>query len=46
MLVAEGDARADDAGRGVNPLGDETLDAIAEWWTPGTCRCDPAWREA
>lgn len=34
------------AGRGVNPLGDETLDAITEWWTPGTCRCDPAWREA
>ncbi|GGG42728.1 hypothetical protein GCM10011374_01400 [Kocuria dechangensis] len=34
------------AGRGVNPLGDETLDAIAEWWTPGACSCDPAWRDA
>ncbi|MFF0944187.1 DUF501 domain-containing protein [Kocuria sp. CPCC 205300] len=34
------------AGRGVNVLGDETLDAIAEWWTPGACHCDPAWREA
>ena len=34
------------AGRGVNPLGDETLDAIGEWWTPGACHCDPAWREA
>ena len=21
------------AGPGVNPLGDETLDAISEWWT-------------
>ncbi|MFI7584401.1 DUF501 domain-containing protein [Kocuria sp. M1N1S27] len=34
------------AGPGVNPLGDETLAAIAEWWTPDTCHCDPAWREA
>ncbi|WP_028281056.1 DUF501 domain-containing protein [Arthrobacter sp. H5] len=31
------------AGRGVNPLGDEALDAIAEWWTPEQCRCDGAW---
>jgi uncharacterized protein len=30
----------------VNVLGDETLDAIAEWWTPGTCHCDPSWRDA
>ena len=21
-------------GRGVNPMGDRGLDAIAEWWTP------------
>ena len=34
------------AGPGVNPLGDEALDAIAPWWTPGACSCDPAWREA
>jgi uncharacterized protein len=34
------------AGPGVNPLGDETLAAIAEWWTPAACHCDPAWREA
>lgn len=34
------------AGRGVNPLGDETLDAIAQWWTPQACHCDPAWRDA
>ncbi len=25
-------------GRGVNPLGDEVLDLIGEWWTPGPCR--------
>lgn len=31
------------AGRGVNPLGDEALDAIAEWWTPDECRCAGAW---
>jgi hypothetical protein len=31
------------AGRGVNPLGDEALDAIAEWWTPDRCYCDGAW---
>ncbi|MCD1144851.1 DUF501 domain-containing protein [Kocuria sp. LUK] len=33
------------AGPGVNVLGDETLEAVAPWWTPGTCACDPAWRE-
>ena len=32
-------------GRGVNPMGDRGLDAIAEWWTPEACSCDPAWRE-
>jgi uncharacterized protein len=25
-------------GRGVNPLGDEVLDLIGEWWQPGPCR--------
>ena len=34
------------AGRGVNPLGDEALDAIAEWWTPERCYCDGAWDTA
>jgi hypothetical protein len=24
-------------GRGVNPLGDEVLDALREWWTAGPC---------
>ena len=24
-------------GRGVNPLGDEVLDALGEWWTDGPC---------
>jgi hypothetical protein len=24
-------------GRGVNPLGDEVLDALGEWWDPGPC---------
>lgn len=33
------------AGPGVNRLGDEALESITEWWTPGTCHCDPAWRE-
>lgn len=32
-------------GRGINPFGDETLDLIAESWTPEQCACDPAWRE-
>ena len=32
-------------GRGVNPMGDHGLDAIAAWWTPEVCSCDPAWRE-
>ena len=25
------------AGRGVNPLGDEALDQLPEWWTGGPC---------
>lgn len=33
-------------GRGVNPMGDRGLDAIAQWWTPQVCACDPAWRES
>jgi uncharacterized protein len=24
-------------GRGVNPLGDEVLEALGEWWAPGPC---------
>jgi hypothetical protein len=24
-------------GRGVNPLGDEVLDRLGEWWRPGPC---------
>jgi hypothetical protein len=24
-------------GRGVNPLGDEVLDALGPWWEPGPC---------
>ena len=24
-------------GRGVNPLGDEVLDVLGEWWTAGPC---------
>lgn len=31
------------AGPGVNPLGDEALAAIAEWWTRDRCYCDGAW---
>jgi len=30
------------AGPGVNPLGDETLDALSPWWTGGSCRADQA----
>ncbi|MGH8827946.1 MAG: DUF501 domain-containing protein [Jiangellaceae bacterium] len=30
------------AGRGVNPLGDETLDLLAPTWTPQTCDWTPA----
>nr|WP_256214309.1 DUF501 domain-containing protein [Arthrobacter sp. ov118] len=31
------------AGPGVNPLGDEAIEAIAEWWTADRCYCDGAW---
>ena len=31
------------AGPGVNPLGDEALDRIREWWTADRCYCDGAW---
>lgn len=31
------------AGPGVNPLGDETLAGIAQWWTPEVCACEGAW---
>jgi hypothetical protein len=31
------------AGPGVNPLGDEALAAIAEWWTRDRCYCAGAW---
>ena len=24
-------------GRGVNPLGDEVLDELGDWWAPGRC---------
>ncbi|GLB65664.1 DUF501 domain-containing protein [Arthrobacter mangrovi] len=34
------------AGRGVNPLGDEALDGIAEWWTTDRCYCAGAWDES
>ncbi|WP_205475227.1 DUF501 domain-containing protein [Nocardioides sp. SYSU D00038] len=29
-------------GRGVNPLGDEVLDRLGEWWAPGPCVDVPA----
>lgn len=31
------------AGPGVNPLGDEGLDRIKEWWTADRCYCEGAW---
>lgn len=31
------------AGPGVNPLGDEALDLISDWWTADRCYCDGAW---
>jgi hypothetical protein len=24
-------------GRGVNPLGDEVLDSLGDWWSQGPC---------
>ena len=29
------------AGRGVNPLGDEVLDLLGEWWSSGPCVAGP-----
>ncbi|MEE2521592.1 DUF501 domain-containing protein [Pseudarthrobacter sp. J75] len=34
------------AGPGVNPLGDEALDLISEWWTADRCYCEGAWDTA
>ncbi|WP_225437485.1 DUF501 domain-containing protein [Arthrobacter sedimenti] len=31
------------AGPGVNPLGDEAIAGIAQWWTPDRCYCEGAW---
>ncbi|MET3810764.1 hypothetical protein ABIB14_001871 [Arthrobacter sp. UYEF3] len=31
------------AGPGVNPLGDEALTGISQWWTRERCYCDGAW---
>lgn len=31
------------AGPGVNPLGDEAIERIAQWWTLDRCYCDGAW---
>ncbi|MGO2051814.1 DUF501 domain-containing protein [Arthrobacter sp. MYb211] len=31
------------AGEGVNPLGDEAIAGIAEWWTKDKCFCEGAW---
>ena len=35
LHVLAGQALA--AGPGVNPLGDEVLDLLGEWWAPGPC---------
>jgi uncharacterized protein len=34
------------AGPGVNPLGDEAIAAISEWWTADRCYCEGAWDTA
>jgi hypothetical protein len=34
------------AGPGVNPLGDEAITAISEWWTAERCYCEGAWDTA
>jgi uncharacterized protein len=31
------------AGPGINPLGDQAIAAISEWWTADRCYCDGAW---
>ncbi|GAA1179591.1 DUF501 domain-containing protein [Nesterenkonia xinjiangensis] len=33
-------------GRGISPLGDETLDRISDDWTPAVCTCAEAWDHA
>ncbi|WP_077490466.1 DUF501 domain-containing protein [Sinomonas mesophila] len=33
-------------GEGVNPLGDEAIAGIAEWWTRDRCYCEGAWDTA
>ncbi|KHL02229.1 DUF501 domain-containing protein [Sinomonas humi] len=30
-------------GSGINVLGDEAIERIAEWWTPDRCYCSGAW---
>jgi len=30
------------AGPGVNPLGDEVLAELGEWWSAGPCASEPA----
>jgi hypothetical protein len=34
------------AGPGVNPLGDQAINAISEWWTTDRCYCEGAWDTA
>ena len=34
------------AGPGVNPLGDEAIAAIGEWWSVDRCYCEGAWDTA
>ena len=34
------------AGPGVNPLGDEAVEGIAQWWTRDACYCTGAWDTA
>lgn len=34
------------AGSGVNPLGDEALAAISQWWSADRCFCEGAWQTA
>jgi hypothetical protein len=34
------------AGPGVNPLGDEALAGVAQWWTADKCYCNGAWDDA
>lgn len=33
------------AGPGVNPLGDEALAGVAQWWTADKCYCEGAWND-